>query len=137
MYSNLGNIFARSAPDTVAHPTTKAPRYRCGISKVCPEKHFAFKIASGAANVVGPKICVDDNILMSGVKNNVGRGINTALVNGKTGALIETTYHDLWGGGKCKDDFFGTRYPALSEVNFTIVKDYSFINKSLEVIMCI
>ncbi|KAM8973095.1 protein FAM3C [Pelodytes ibericus] len=98
MDSSLGNIFARSALDTVAHPTTKAPKYRCGISKICPEKHFAFKVSSGAANVVGPKICMDDNVLMSGVKNNVGRGINTAVVNGKTGALIETKYYDLWGG---------------------------------------
>ncbi|XP_053572653.1 protein FAM3C [Bombina bombina] len=98
MDSSLGNLFARSALNTAAHPTTKAPRYRCGISKICPEKHFPFKIASGAANVVGPKICVDDNVLMSGVKNNVGRGINTALLNGKTGELIDTKYYDLWGG---------------------------------------
>ncbi|EMP42047.1 Protein FAM3C, partial [Chelonia mydas] len=42
---------------------TKPPRYKCGISKACPEKHFAFKMASGAANVVGPKICVEDNVV--------------------------------------------------------------------------
>uniref|UniRef100_A0A8C5MU04 FAM3 metabolism regulating signaling molecule C n=1 Tax=Leptobrachium leishanense TaxID=445787 RepID=A0A8C5MU04_9ANUR len=95
--SSLGSLFAKSAHDTV-RPVTKAPKYRCGISKICPDKHLAFKMASGAANVVGPKICVDDNILMSGVKNNVGRGINTALVNGKTGELIDTKYYDLWGG---------------------------------------
>ncbi|KAG8429423.1 hypothetical protein GDO86_020221 [Hymenochirus boettgeri] len=59
---SLGSIFAKSALETISHPTTKAPRYRCGIAKICPEKHFAFKIASGAANVVGPKICVDDNM---------------------------------------------------------------------------
>lgn len=41
---------------------TKPPRYKCGISKACPEKHFAFKMASGAANVVGPKICLEDNV---------------------------------------------------------------------------
>ncbi|KAI5274005.1 Protein Fam3C [Manis pentadactyla] len=70
MDASLGNLFA-----------TKPPRYKCGISKACPEKHFAFKMASGAANVVGPKICLEDNVLMSGVKNNVGRGINVALVN--------------------------------------------------------
>ncbi|XP_068132504.1 protein FAM3C [Hyperolius riggenbachi] len=98
MDSSLGKLLVRSPLESVAHPTTKAPRYRCGISKICPEKHFAFKIASGAANVVGPKICVDDNVLMSGVKNNVGRGINTALVNGKTGELIDTKFYDLWGG---------------------------------------
>uniref|UniRef100_A0A2K5M3K9 FAM3 metabolism regulating signaling molecule C n=1 Tax=Cercocebus atys TaxID=9531 RepID=A0A2K5M3K9_CERAT len=72
MDASLGNLFA-----------TKPPRYKCGISKACPEKHFAFKMASGAANVVGPKICLEDNVLMSGVKNNVGRGINVALANGK------------------------------------------------------
>ncbi|KAM6285384.1 protein FAM3C isoform 2-T2 [Spheniscus humboldti] len=80
MDTNLGHIFARSALDAAAR-STKPPRYKCGISKACPEKHFAFKMASGAANVVGPKICVEDNVLMSGVKNNVGRGINVALVN--------------------------------------------------------
>ncbi|KAJ8783066.1 hypothetical protein J1605_009674 [Eschrichtius robustus] len=80
MDASLGNLFARSALDAVAR-STKPPRYKCGISKACPEKHFAFKMASGAANVVGPKICLEDNVLMSGVKNNVGRGINVALVN--------------------------------------------------------
>lgn len=98
MDSNLGKILAHVPLDNDAHPTTKAPKYRCGISKICPEKHFAFKIASGAANVVGPKICVDDVVSMSGVKNNVGRGINIVLVNGQTGELIATKYFDLWGG---------------------------------------
>uniref|UniRef100_A0A8C0DB60 ILEI/PANDER domain-containing protein n=1 Tax=Balaenoptera musculus TaxID=9771 RepID=A0A8C0DB60_BALMU len=84
MHASLGNLFARSALDAVAC-STKPPRYKCGISKACPEKHFAFKMASGAANVVGPKICLEDNVLMSGV-------------NGKTGDLIETRYSDMWGG---------------------------------------
>uniref|UniRef100_A0A8C0V9M9 FAM3 metabolism regulating signaling molecule C n=1 Tax=Cyanistes caeruleus TaxID=156563 RepID=A0A8C0V9M9_CYACU len=97
MDANLGHIFARSALDAAAR-STKPPRYKCGISKACPEKHFAFKMSSGAANVVGPKICVEDNVLMSGVKNNVGRGINMALVNGKTGELLDTKFFDMWGG---------------------------------------
>ncbi|KAM9245613.1 protein FAM3C [Leptosomus discolor] len=97
MDANLGHIFARSALDAAAR-STKPPRYKCGISKACPEKHFAFKMASGAANVVGPKICVEDNVLMSGVKNNVGRGINVALVNGKTGEPLDTKFFDMWGG---------------------------------------
>uniref|UniRef100_A0A4W3IFK0 FAM3 metabolism regulating signaling molecule C n=1 Tax=Callorhinchus milii TaxID=7868 RepID=A0A4W3IFK0_CALMI len=90
---NLGAIFARSEVDV---RPTKPPRYKCGLAKPCPEKHFAFKMASGAANVVGPKICIDDNIVMSGVKNNVGRGINIATVNGKTGELLATKTFDLW-----------------------------------------
>lgn len=97
MDASLGNLFARSALDSAIR-STKPPRYKCGISKACPEKHFAFKMASGAANVVGPKICLEDNVLMSGVKNNVGRGINIALVNGKTGEVIDTKFFDMWGG---------------------------------------
>ncbi|XP_028668923.1 protein FAM3C [Erpetoichthys calabaricus] len=92
---SLENLFVRSMID--ARPT-KPPRYKCGLSKACPEKHFAFKLASGAASVVGPKICFEDNIVMSGVKNNVGRGINIALVNGKTGDLTDTKYYDMWAG---------------------------------------
>ncbi|MCJ8736277.1 hypothetical protein PDJAM_G00257150 [Pangasius djambal] len=55
-------------------------------------------MASGAASIVGPKICLEDTILMSGVKNNVGRGLNIALVNGKTGKLIKTESFDMWVG---------------------------------------
>ncbi|XP_041110755.1 protein FAM3C-like [Polyodon spathula] len=96
MDASLGNVFARSAASN-SHPT-KPPKYKCGLSKPCPEKHFAFKMASGAASVVGPKMCLEDRVLMSGVKNNVGRGLNIALVNGKTGELVDTKFYDMWGG---------------------------------------
>ncbi|XP_064359558.1 protein FAM3A isoform X2 [Dromaius novaehollandiae] len=56
-------------------------RFKCGLARPCPRHHFAFRLVSGAANVVGPKICLEDNMLMSSVKNNVGRGLNIALVN--------------------------------------------------------
>uniref|UniRef100_A0A4W5K4R8 FAM3 metabolism regulating signaling molecule C n=1 Tax=Hucho hucho TaxID=62062 RepID=A0A4W5K4R8_9TELE len=92
---SLGNMFG-SMPVEEVH--TRLDHYKCGLSKPCPEGHFSFKMASGAASVVGPKICLEDNILMSGVKNNVGRGINIALVNGKTGDLIKTDYFDMWAG---------------------------------------
>ncbi|KAG8142856.1 hypothetical protein E2320_006042 [Naja naja] len=97
MDASLGNLFARSALDLPLR-TTKPPKYKCGTTKACPANHFAFKMASGAANVVGPKICVEDNVLMSGVKNNVGRGINIALINGKTGEVMDTKFFDMWGG---------------------------------------
>lgn len=32
---------------------------KCGLADPCPKNDFAFKIASGAANVVGPQICFD------------------------------------------------------------------------------
>ncbi|XP_053228077.1 protein FAM3A isoform X5 [Podarcis raffonei] len=66
------------------NPPTSEPRpkkYKCGLPRACPDNSFAFRIMSGAANVIGPKICLEDKMLMSSVKNNVGRGLNVALVN--------------------------------------------------------
>uniref|UniRef100_A0A8B9YXA6 FAM3 metabolism regulating signaling molecule D n=1 Tax=Bos mutus grunniens TaxID=30521 RepID=A0A8B9YXA6_BOSMU len=54
---------------------------KCGLSKSCPDNFFAFKIVSGAANVVGPTMCFEDQTIMSPVKNNVGRGLNVVLVD--------------------------------------------------------
>uniref|UniRef100_A0A3B3WN94 ILEI/PANDER domain-containing protein n=1 Tax=Poecilia mexicana TaxID=48701 RepID=A0A3B3WN94_9TELE len=51
------------------------------LSAVCPSDHFAFKIQSGAANVVGPKICFDGKNIMSHIMNNVGPGLNIVVVN--------------------------------------------------------
>lgn len=91
----LGNVIVKSAP---LSEVTKPARHKCGLSKACPNRHFAFKMASGAASVVGPRICLEDRLLMSGVKNNVGRGINIALVNGRTGELNKTDFFDMWAG---------------------------------------
>ncbi|XP_037666926.1 protein FAM3C-like [Choloepus didactylus] len=103
MDASLGNLFARSALDTAAFPT-KPSRYKCGTSKACPEKHFAFKMISGAANVVGPKICLEAaNVvgttlfLMTGVENNVGRGIIVTWANGKR-EVLDNKYFGIWGG---------------------------------------
>uniref|UniRef100_A0A146NNC5 FAM3 metabolism regulating signaling molecule C n=2 Tax=Fundulus heteroclitus TaxID=8078 RepID=A0A146NNC5_FUNHE len=91
----LGSM-ARSLPLNEAQ--TKAAAHKCGLSKACPPGHFAFKLTSGAASVVGPRMCLEDKLLMSGVKNNVGRGINVALINGKTGELLRTGFYDMWAG---------------------------------------
>ncbi|XP_075014843.1 protein FAM3D [Calonectris borealis] len=82
------------------------PRHKCGNQKSCPHNHFAFKIISGAANVVGPSICFDDTILMSSVKNNIGRGLNIAVVNGTSGQLLKTDTFDMYSGDINKLDTF-------------------------------
>nr|XP_033815176.1 protein FAM3C-like [Geotrypetes seraphini]XP_033815177.1 protein FAM3C-like [Geotrypetes seraphini] len=92
----ISNLFGKKLDENIF--VTKPPKFKCEIAKPCPEKHFTFKMTSGAADVVGPKICVNDKILMSAVKNNVGRGINIALVNGKTGDVVDTKYFDMWAG---------------------------------------
>ncbi|XP_078137727.1 protein FAM3C [Sander vitreus] len=92
----LSSVISRSMP--VNEVSAKPVRYKCGLSKSCPLGHFAFKITSGAASVVGPRICLEDKLLMSGVKNNVGRGINIALADGRTGDAIKTDFFDMWAG---------------------------------------
>ncbi|XP_034853314.1 protein FAM3D [Mirounga leonina] len=71
---------------------------QCGLSKPCPDNFFAFKISSGAANVVGPKMCFENLVIMSPVKNNVGRGLNIALVNGTTGLVLTQNCFDMYSG---------------------------------------
>ncbi|XP_047430953.1 protein FAM3C-like [Mugil cephalus] len=71
---------------------------KCGLLKPCPFGHLAFKMTSGAANVIGPRICLDDKLLMSTVMNNVGRGINIALIDGRTGGTIRRKHFDMFSG---------------------------------------
>ncbi|XP_065498812.1 protein FAM3D [Caloenas nicobarica] len=82
------------------------PRHKCGNQKSCPQNQFAFKIISGAANVVGPSICFDDMVLMSSVKNNIGRGLNIALVNGTSGQVLKVGTFDMYSGDISKLDTF-------------------------------
>ncbi|XP_032267522.1 protein FAM3D [Phoca vitulina] len=79
-------------------PSTAVVRTKCGLSKPCPDNFFAFKISSGAANVVGPKMCFENLVIMSPVKNNVGRGLNVALVNGTTGLVLTQNCFDMYSG---------------------------------------
>uniref|UniRef100_A0A8D2M3N9 ILEI/PANDER domain-containing protein n=1 Tax=Zonotrichia albicollis TaxID=44394 RepID=A0A8D2M3N9_ZONAL len=100
----------------------KLPRHKCGNQRSCPQNHFAFKIISGAANVVGPSICFEDLVLMSSVKNNIGRGLNIALVNGEsegTDPLLPTA-RVLPSPGKHRP--LKTLSQALSDTSFPSVR---------------
>ncbi|XP_012973420.1 protein FAM3D [Mesocricetus auratus] len=76
----------------------RVPKTKCGLSKPCLDNFFAFKISSGAANVVGPSMCFENEIIMSPVRNNVGRGLNIALVNGTTGQVLKKGSFDMYSG---------------------------------------
>lgn len=76
----------------------KMVKHKCDLSKPCPGNKFAFRLLSGAANVVGPSICFENEIIMSPVKNNVGRGLNIALVNGSTGTTLRYSSFDMYSG---------------------------------------
>lgn len=93
--NSLQNIFDKQTDD---NPSQKKTHVKCGNEKECPENYYAFKVISGAANVVGPTICFEDKILMSSIKNNIGRGLNMALVNASTGKLQHTGHFDMYSG---------------------------------------
>ncbi|OCT83498.1 protein FAM3D-like [Xenopus laevis] len=90
---SLKRIFDNIAEE---EPTKKKVEFSCGNEKPCPDGYFAFRIISGAGNVVGPSICFDNTIIMSSVKNNVGRGLNIALINASNGTLIKTGTFDMY-----------------------------------------
>ncbi|XP_074787202.1 protein FAM3A isoform X2 [Athene noctua] len=93
----LQRLLARPDPAPSA-AVPRPPKFKCGLSRPCPPAHFAFRLLSGAANVIGPRICLEGRVLMSSVKNNVGRGLNIALVNGVSGELIAARSFDMWAG---------------------------------------
>ncbi|TKC33968.1 hypothetical protein EI555_016549 [Monodon monoceros] len=95
-FPRIQQLFASPENSVTAEP--RARKYKCGLPQPCPEEHLAFRVVSGAANVIGPKICLEDRMLMSSVKDNVGRGLNIALVNGVSGELIEARAFDMWAG---------------------------------------
>jgi len=69
----------------------------CDMKKTCTDSNkMPFKIVSGAANVIGPRICVNGVDLMRSVLNNVDRGMNIAVVDGRTGTLIDKGIFDLY-----------------------------------------
>uniref|UniRef100_A0A9J7YKQ7 FAM3 metabolism regulating signaling molecule A n=1 Tax=Cyprinus carpio carpio TaxID=630221 RepID=A0A9J7YKQ7_CYPCA len=110
MLGRDGNSFMRmlfSGEQEEPTPEPRPRKYKCGLSAPCPPKHLAFRLVSGAANVIGPKICLEDKILIillgsmilvSSAKNNVGRGLNIALVNGVNGDVLEIKTFDMWAG---------------------------------------
>ncbi|XP_070763976.1 protein FAM3C-like [Enoplosus armatus] len=70
----------------------------CIIKRYCPEDNFSFFVQSGAANVVAPKICIQNNLVLGSVLNNAGYGINIVIINGKTGEVTKTGHFDMYSG---------------------------------------
>lgn len=69
--------------------------FGCCPHKDCAVDHFPFHLRSGAANVVPPKICFNNTIIMGGVRDNSGQGVNIVIINGETGEILESNYFNL------------------------------------------
>ncbi|KAM6310147.1 protein FAM3B [Aegotheles albertisi] len=109
----LGYIFAALIPNksittSIANlqdfgkkPVLRAPvpkRQKCDHWSPCAPGHYAYRILSGGGKAKLAKICFEDELLISEEKGNVGRGINIAIVNYKTGKVTAVNYFDMWEG---------------------------------------
>ncbi|XP_026220682.1 uncharacterized protein LOC113165438 isoform X2 [Anabas testudineus] len=82
----------------VSQTPTKQSVGLCAPLQVCAENHFSFFIQSGAANVVGPKICIQNKLILGTVLNNAGPGINLVTVDGRTGQVLKTGTFNMYSG---------------------------------------
>lgn len=64
----------------------------------CPSNERSFFIQSGAANAVGPKICINNKLVLGTVKNNAGIGINVVVVSGQTYEVMKTNHFNMYDG---------------------------------------
>ncbi|XP_069706040.1 LOW QUALITY PROTEIN: protein FAM3B [Phaenicophaeus curvirostris] len=84
-------------------PLLRAPspkRQKCDHWSPCPLGDYAYRILSGGGKANLAKICFEDELLISEEKGNVGRGINIAIVNFKTGKVTSARYFDMWNGDR-------------------------------------
>lgn len=73
------------------------PKGKCGLAKPCPADGLAFKIYSGATNIVGPQICFDGKVLIQKESRGNWQGINIAVIN-ETGEHVKTGSFNMWNG---------------------------------------
>ncbi|KAM7129892.1 protein FAM3B [Ciconia maguari] len=82
-------------------PVLRAPvpkRQKCDHWSPCSPGNYAYRILSGGGREKLAKICFEDELLISEEKGNVGRGINIAIVNYKTGKVTSAKFFDMWEG---------------------------------------
>ncbi|XP_009073531.1 PREDICTED: protein FAM3B, partial [Acanthisitta chloris] len=73
-------------------------RQKCDHWSPCSPGSYAYRILSGGGKQNLAKICFEDELLISEGKSNVGRGINIAIVNYRTGKVASTKFFDMWTG---------------------------------------
>ncbi|KAM8751553.1 protein FAM3C-like isoform 1-T1 [Acanthopagrus schlegelii] len=68
----------------------------CFMDTHCPDDHFSFYMKSGAENVMGPKICIQNKVVLGMMLNNVGQGLNIVIMNGETGNITKTGHFNMY-----------------------------------------
>ncbi|KAM3934310.1 protein FAM3B [Leptodactylus fuscus] len=95
-------------------PVVIAPlpkRQKCASWRTCSSSEVVFKIRSGGGNSIQPDICLEDELLLGGIKKNGNRGINIAVINHETMKLTETKSFDMYEG-----DFSGPMVDFINKI---------------------
>ncbi|KAK0132874.1 Protein FAM3C [Merluccius polli] len=79
---SLSVHFRAAQAEKVQPPDSKSEVRPC-LEKNCPAGKISFTIFSGAANVVAPKICIKNELVLGNVVNNADSGINVVVLNGR------------------------------------------------------
>ncbi|XP_043083284.1 protein FAM3C-like isoform X2 [Puntigrus tetrazona] len=98
----LSNLVERSVEGAASFEqktnSYKGPKGKCGLPKPCPGNDYAFKMYSGATNIIGPRICFDGKMIIEGDKRGNRQGMNIAVFSEKTGELVNTGSFNMWNG---------------------------------------
>uniref|UniRef100_UPI00358ECECB protein FAM3B-like isoform X2 n=1 Tax=Myxine glutinosa TaxID=7769 RepID=UPI00358ECECB len=79
----------------------KAPvprRNPCDLMQTCPPEYYPFRIMSGVAKEMLPKLCFNDQRIFETNLEKLGRGMNIVVLEVKTGALVEIKAFDMYEG---------------------------------------
>ncbi|XP_008309592.1 protein FAM3C-like [Cynoglossus semilaevis] len=96
--TDLPNIISESLDQAEVFIKTKVDPLACLTPRECPSDHFSFYVQSGAANIVLPKICIQNRTVLGAVPGNGGVGLNIVVMDGRTGEILKTGAFDMWGG---------------------------------------
>ncbi|CAL8360511.1 unnamed protein product [Lota lota] len=79
-------------------PSTSQLKVGPCSEKSCPAGTFSFFVSSGAANVVAPKICIENKMVLGAVQNNAGAGINVVILNGRDLTVVKVGDFNMYSG---------------------------------------
>lgn len=101
-------------------------KQKCDMQKKCGDNEFAFRVSTGAANVIGPSICFDGKWVMKNSLNNVDRGMNIAVVDAHTGETVDKGVFDLYGKDSTEVKIFLKKLKDTHIVMVTTYDDAAF-----------
>lgn len=68
----------------------------CGLKSACEGESFSLMVDTGEGDNRKPSICINGEIVMSGLSKNSGRGFNVAVLDPKKKKVLTTAVYDTY-----------------------------------------